>query len=69
MQPLTTYTTCLISEPFSRALPDNTHKALAPFSPNELLPYYVFALLNVSESLAVIICSGIILMYDSDYLK
>lgn len=42
-------------------------KALAPFSPNELLPHYVFALVNASKSLSVIICSGIILMYDSDY--
>lgn len=37
--------------------------------PNELLPYYVFALLNVSKSLSVIVCSGVILIYDSDYHK
>lgn len=75
-QPLTTYTTyCYIwHADVQRLFPwcylwDKTWKALAPFSQNELQPHYIFALLNVVKSLSVIICSGIILMYDSDYHK
>lgn len=61
----------LISEAYSKVLErDDTQKALAPVSPNELLLHYdFFALLNASKSLSVIICSRIILIYDSDYHK